>query len=167
MNDVFVSNQDEPLVTAQPIPDPTANSVTAGDDSADDSDTPTGNDPRHQRRVALMQALFAYSFSDSLEGVDPELATDIQAIVAAIPEIDPLLQTHALERPLAEINKVDLAVLRLIVFESKHKKTPPKVLLDEAVELAKEFGTESSPAFVNGVLGTVLIKGPYGEAANS
>ncbi len=115
------------------------------------------DDPRHQRRIALMQALFAYTFTQSFDQVDPELITEIQDIVADLPEIDVQLQAVAPERPLEDINKVDLAILRLIMFESRYKKTPKKVLLDEAVELAKEFGTESSSGFVNGVLGKLLI----------
>jgi N utilization substance protein B len=53
---------------------------------------------------------------------------------------------------------VDLAILRLIVWEAHHKNTPKKVLIDEAVELAKEFGSDSSPRFVNGVLGQLLMQ---------
>jgi N utilization substance protein B len=114
-------------------------------------------DPRHQRRVDRMQALFAYGFSNSYDHVEEDHVNTIKEIAIDIPQIDELLQSAAPERPLQEINKVDLAILRLIMFESRHKKTPKKVLLDEAVELAKEFGTESSPAFVNGVLGKLLI----------
>jgi len=57
------------------------------------------------------------------------------------------------------INIFDLAILRLGVWElavDVDKKVPEKVVIDEAVELAKTFGTESSPGFVNGVLGTIL-----------
>ena len=46
-------------------------------------------------------------------------------------------------------------MLRLAIFELENTKTPPKVIIDEAVEIAKEFGSESSPSFVNGVLGTI------------
>lgn len=114
-------------------------------------------DPRHQRRISRMQALFAYGFSNSFEHVEEEHKDIIQEIIADVPHIDELLQSAAPERPLQDINKVDLAILRLIMFESRHKKTPKKVLLDEAIELAKEYGTDSSPAFVNGVLGKLLI----------
>jgi N utilization substance protein B len=114
-------------------------------------------DPRHQRRISLMQALFAYTFTNSYDQVDPEFVDEVKDIVADLPEINQLLQAVAPERPLEDINKVDLAILQLIMFESRHKKTPKKVLLDEAVELAKEFGTESSSGFVNGVLGKLLI----------
>lgn len=109
-------------------------------------------DPRHLHRATVMQQLFAHSFGTDLS----EEAGEAQEIVAEIPQIDAILQQAAPERPLAEIAKVDLAIMRLIVFESNHKKTPLKVLIDEAVELAKEFGTESSPRFVNGVLAKVL-----------
>jgi N utilization substance protein B len=73
-----------------------------------------------------------------------------------VSEIDAQLAAHAPERPLSEINQVDLAIMRLIVHEAQAGKTPKKVLIDEAIELAKEFGTDSSPKFVNGVLGKVL-----------
>lgn len=81
---------------------------------------------------------------------------EARAILAQSSEIDALLAAHAPERPLAEINQVDLAIMRLVVAESQTGVTPKKVLIDEAVELAKEFGTDSSPKFVNGVLGKVL-----------
>jgi transcription antitermination protein NusB len=51
---------------------------------------------------------------------------------------------------------VDRAILRLAVWELSAGETPPKVVIDEAIELAKEFSTEQSPAFVNGVLDAVL-----------
>ena len=51
---------------------------------------------------------------------------------------------------------VDRNILRLAVWELAHTETPPKVVIDEAIELAKTFSTENSPAFVNGVLDAVL-----------
>jgi transcription antitermination protein NusB len=51
---------------------------------------------------------------------------------------------------------VDRSILRLAVWELTSQPTPPKVVIDEAIELAKEFSTEQSPAFVNGVLDAVL-----------
>jgi len=82
----------------------------------------------------------------------------IRQIIALLPSIDASLQEAAPERPLKDINKVDLAILRVIMFESLQKKTPKKVLINEAVELAKEFGTDSSPKFINGVLGKLLMQ---------
>ncbi len=120
-------------------------------------DTTPQTDPRHQKRAELMQSLFAYTFFDTKgDDTDKTQFEVIQDIIADLPEIDPLIQAQAPERPLSDINKVDLAILRLIMFESRHKKTPIKVLINEAVELAKEFGGETSPKFVNGVLGKLL-----------
>ena len=73
-------------------------------------------------------------------------------------QLDQLVSAVATERPINEINKIDLAILRLCVFEWQEKHTPPKVLIDEAVELAKAFGTDSSYRFVNGALGKIMLK---------
>jgi len=111
-------------------------------------------DPRHLRRIQVMQAVFAFSFYDTDAQKDAFLQaySDLKDLITELPTIDQEIQGLANERPLSDINKVDLAILRSIVFEWKTKRTPKKVLIDEAVELAKEFGTESSPKFVNGVL---------------
>lgn len=119
------------------------------------------NDPRHQKRIRLMQQLFAQTFigggeQDEAEQTKEDLET-IEKILPELTAIDEQIKQHAPERPLADINQVDLAVLRLIVWEAQHKETPKRVLIDEAVELAKEFGSESSPRFVNGVLGKLLM----------
>jgi len=78
-------------------------------------------------------------------------------LLRSLDEIDIVIATKAKERPLAEINKIDLAILRLIVFEWRKKKTAPKILINEAVELARSFGTDSSYRFVNGVLGKIML----------
>ncbi len=129
-----------------------------------DDDDLVKHDERHERRVFLMQLLFAHTFEASdQQYADPELIDEENAkllaeIKQAVPDIDAEIALHAPERPLSEINKVDLAVMRLIIFESRSQKTPKKVLVDEAVELAKEFGSETSAKFVNGVLGKILFK---------
>lgn len=129
-----------------------------------DDDIAVKRDERHERRVFLMQMLFAHTFTkDDEQYLDEELvsASDtkiLAKIQKAAPAIDAEIVKHAPERPLAEINKVDLAIMRLIIFESQTEKTPKKVLVDEAVELAKEFGSETSAKFVNGVLGKILFK---------
>ncbi len=139
----------------------------------------TQPDKRHLRRIKLMQQLFAATFEDKLKespalddldrSSDLEISSDLrlpydndsrqeaERIVEQLSTIDKAIQEHAPERPLSEVNRVDLAILRIIVWESMTKKTPKKVLIDEAVELAKEFGSESSPRFVNGVLGKLLV----------
>jgi N utilization substance protein B len=98
-----------------------------------------------------MDKLFAYSFDSR------QVSPDIQAIVAALPGIDERIRVAAPEWPVDKIAKIDVAVLRLAVFEltvARHE--PPKVVIDEAIELAKEYGNEHSWQFVNGVLGTIL-----------
>lgn len=129
-----------------------------------DDDSAVKRDDRHERRVFLMQLLFAHTFTNKDEQyLDEELMTEsdiklLQAIQKATPAIDQEIIKHAPERPLSEINKVDLAIMRLIIFENQTEKTPKKVLVDEAVELAKEYGSETSAKFVNGVLGKILFK---------
>jgi len=133
------------------------NQLPDGDHVIEKEAQDTNPDPRHQKRIRLMQALFSHSFNQKTDLPDEEQQT-YDKIIASIEEIDPLISEHALERPLPEINRVDLAILRLIIFESKNTKIPVKVAINEAVELAKEFGTESSPRFVNGVLGQILAQ---------
>ena len=119
---------------------------------------PEATDPRHERRIQIMQTLFALMFTGENVQDTGELPyiEEVQAILKNSTAIDAQIVEHAPERPLTEINQIDLAIMRLIVHESQTSQTPKKVLIDEAIELAKEFGTDSSPKFVNGVLGKVL-----------
>lgn len=110
----------------------------------------TSTDPRHLRRREAVKILFAETFTK--QGEVPEL---VQKIIAQKDSLDQEISTAAPEWPIANLNKIDLAILRLAVYELKDEDTPPKVVIDEAVELAKEYGSESSPSFVNGVLGTI------------
>lgn len=114
-------------------------------------------DPRHLHRIKIMQELFSWNFQLSQNTT----SQDVKKIINNIGEIDKILAQSAPQRPLNQINKIDLAILRLAIFELiMEKETPPKVILDEAIELAKEFGSDSSPSFVNGALGqAVKIKG--------
>ncbi len=71
--------------------------------------------------------------------------------------LDKILQPIAPEWPIDQIARMDRIVLRIGVYELLYgSKVPPKVVINEAVELAKSFGGENSSKFVNGVLGTVL-----------
>jgi transcription antitermination protein NusB len=117
-------------------------------------------DYRHQRRIDLMQQLFACTFNEAnlQQCLKDHVGGTLEQILLSVTELDVAIQSVAPERPLADINKVDLAILRLIVFESKHKKTPRKVLIDEAIELAKSFGSDSSPRFINGALAKLLLE---------
>lgn len=112
----------------------------------------TAYDPRHKKRVSIVSELFAESFAGQ---PDTSVATD--KILSKLKVIDPFIKKAAPEFPLDKISKVDLSILRLAVFELViAKKEPPKVIIDEAVELAKTFGGEGSPPFINGVLGTIM-----------
>ena len=116
-------------------------------------------DYRHERRQKFFQQIFAATFTDAnleLARQDASRPT-LAKLIGAIPDLDAEIQTAAPERPLKDINKVDLAILRMTIFESREKKTPKKVLINEAIELAKEFGTESSPKFINGALAKLLL----------
>lgn len=116
-------------------------------------------DPRHQRRVELLQQLFGWSFTpQTLEMALASQQRDAKKLLEALPALDAKIAQAAPERPLSEVNKVDIAILRLILFEAEHSKTPKKVLVDEAIELAKEFGSDSSSKFVNGVLAKLLLE---------
>lgn len=117
------------------------------------NDTPI--DERHQKRVLRMQQLFAYGASHGKSSqLNPQLLAAFAEHEAAI---DKLITEAAPEWPIAQMNQIDLAILRSVLLESILKKTPKKVLINEAVEIAKEYGTDSSPKFINGVLGKILI----------
>jgi len=73
-----------------------------------------------------------------------------------MPLINDLIKKFASKYPLEKVSKVDLSILRLAVYELNfEKKTPPKVVIDEAIELAKELGGEKTFSFVNAVLGKI------------
>jgi transcription antitermination factor NusB len=113
----------------------------------------TARDPRHQQRIKVMQELFAWDFKEANQ-LNSESANRIGE---NIKKIDKYIQDAAPAWPLDKINKIDLAILRLAVFELLiEPKTPPKVIVDEAVELAKEYGSESSSSFINGALGKLI-----------
>ncbi|MCJ7827684.1 transcription antitermination factor NusB [Patescibacteria group bacterium] len=112
-----------------------------------------GNDPRHRRRERIIKSLFEWSFGEIDQPRHPiacEVLTHCQ-------KIDQLISQNAPEWPLEQINKVDLAVLRLALYELViNPSEPKKVIIDEAVELGKKYGSEKSSSFINGVLGTVV-----------
>jgi N utilization substance protein B len=110
----------------------------------------TSTDPRHLRRREAVKFLFAESFT--VQPNPPEL---VQKILKKEKKIDKFISDAAPQWPIDKLNKIDLSILRLAVYELENEDTPPKVVIDEAVELAKEFGSESSSSFINGVLGTI------------
>lgn len=140
----------------------------------------SSKDPRHEARRIALQVLFEWSFNsldvemimkrdlDTLihlenpeEGgkkTDTELATFlVKGVTGDLDKIDKIISGAAPEWPVEQIAKIDLEILRLAIFELYiARNVPPKVSIDEAVELAKEFGGENSSKFINGVLGTVV-----------
>jgi len=99
--------------------------------------------------------------SASWKRADFDLAKIIvKRVVKWYPKIDCLIANAAPEWPLVQIANVDLSVLRLAVAEltRKNASTPYKVIIDEAVELSKEYGGENSSKFINGVLGTIVTR---------
>ena len=110
-------------------------------------------DPRHKKRQKTVEDLFKQSFHN--QRIDRET----KKILANLEAVDNNIKKAAPELPIDKINKVDLAILRLAIFELLiEKKEPPKVIIDEAIELAKEYGGETSPSFINGALGNIIAQ---------
>lgn len=131
---------------------------------------------RHLSRSIVMQSLYEWDFSgkkpDDLQGIvekniqefGPGLEDQtfiwqlVTGTVQHLDEIDKIIEKAAPEWPLDQITIVDRNVLRMGLFEliyGNKEEVPPKVAINEAIELAKTFGGESSGKFINGVLGTV------------
>ena len=109
----------------------------------------TALDPRHKKREALVKYLYAASFR-------PRVTDAIKPIWKNLSTIDPLIVAAAPEWPISKLNPIDLAILRLAIWELVvDKQAPVKVIIDEAIELAKAFGGDTSPGFINGVLGNI------------
>lgn len=131
---------------------------------------------RHLGRIIALQTLYEHDFrtqaddnSFSLEEalsrniarykstVDdtPFVERLVNGTVGNLADIDNILQPIAPEWPIDQIARMDRVILRMGLFELKYESaTPPKVVINEAVELAKAFGGDNSSKFINGVLGT-------------
>jgi N utilization substance protein B len=107
-------------------------------------------DPRHKKRQKIVESLFKYDFHK-------QIVNDItKKILSHRKYIDKQIEAAAPEFSIDKINRIDLAILRLAVYELLVEKTQPvKVIIDEAIELAKEYGGDSSPSFINGALGNI------------
>jgi N utilization substance protein B len=111
----------------------------------------TALDPRHRRRQKIVEDLFKVEFHKQ------PITAPSKEVMNELKLIDEKITVAAPEFPIDKINKVDLAILRLAIYELLiSKKEPPKVIIDEAIELAKEYGGETSPAFINGALGKII-----------
>jgi N utilization substance protein B len=123
-----------------------------------------------------MQSLYEWDFRGQDNNVLPDLVAQntkefgpgmeddtfiknlVDGVIGHIQKIDQIIEKAAPEWPIDQIAMVDRNVLRLGIYEllfGDYKEVPPKVAINEAIELAKSFGGESSGKFVNGVLGTI------------
>lgn len=110
-------------------------------------------DLRHQKRIKILQQLYSYFFSPNQKIDFDEKTLDI---IGHQDKINRYINRFSVKFKVEKIAKVDLAILQLAIYELMfEKKEPFKAIIDEAVELAKEFGSEKSYAFVNAILGKV------------
>lgn len=131
---------------------------------------------RHLQRSIAMQTLFEWDFQGrkneqslnmlkrNLEefapGVDDTVFAHhlVEGTLREQKTIDTLIEKCAPEWPLEQVTVIDRNILRLGIYElmyGNYDEVPPKVAINEAIELAKSFGSDASPRFVNGVLGTI------------
>ncbi len=113
------------------------------------------DDPRHKARVEALKTLFEKSFRPQ---VDLPKGSIAKRVFENKQKIDRLIKKTAPAWPIAQIAPVDLTIIRLATWELlyKDKKEPYKAIVDEAVEMAKEYGSDTSASFVNGVLGSII-----------
>lgn len=115
-------------------------------------------DPRHQKRIEIVQNLFAASYKAKSSLPYPE-DDKTREILKSLNKIDQLIETYAKKFPIDKIAKTDLAILRMSVYDlTVEKKLPAKVVINEAVELSKELSGEKSYGFVNAILGHIYEK---------
>jgi len=131
---------------------------------------------RHLARTVAMQSLYEWDFNNkksnllqlaghNIDQSAPGLKEDkfvfdlVAGVEKNLPAIDKIITETAPEWPMNQINIIDRNILRLGILELVFlKEVPPKVAINEAVELGKVFGGDSSGKFVNGVLGTLYRK---------
>lgn len=129
---------------------------------------------RTKARSVALQVLFEVDITSHPTGVvlrerlndnafDKDLIEFIQTIVmgvtSRIVELDSFIAQHAPEWPLEQIAIIDRNILRMALWEvAIFKNTPLKVSINEAIELAKSYGSESSSRFINGVLGSLAVR---------
>lgn len=127
---------------------------------------------RRRARVLALQTLYEVDSAGHAPGVSlanrlsddplsPEGASFAQALVNGVtehlPTLDQLIKRYAPEWPLDQMAVIDRNILRIAIYElGPGELTPIKVAINEAVELSKLFGSESSPRFINGVLGALV-----------
>ncbi len=137
---------------------------------------------RHLARTIAMQTLFAWDFNgkknetiealidENFENFAPQfddggfVRETVKSIIDHSEEIDNYIRRYATEWPLEQITIVDRNVLRIGIYELLYSENiPPRVAINEAIEIAKAFGGESSGKFINGVLGAIYKDMPEAE----
>ena len=122
---------------------------------------------RRKGRILAFQALYAWDTADSKNSALKDLldfsweenrpsVTFSRLLVAGAVEniktVDSMIRKHLLHWDFSRVNSVDKALLRLGVYELLFQTAPPRVVIDEAVEISREYGTDDSYRFINGVL---------------
>jgi len=108
-----------------------------------------------------IQFILDYHFREN--EIEPKLREFVSSIVSGITpyinQIDHIIANHAPEWPLDQVATIDRNIIRIALWEFAISKcSPVKVAINEAVELAKVYGSESTPRFINGVLGSLVSK---------
>jgi N utilization substance protein B len=104
--------------------------------------------------------------SAGAEGATRQFANQLfEGAVRERETIDPLLIAHATHWRIDRMASIDRNILRLAVYELRVTDTPPAVVIDEAVELAKKFSTAEAPPFINGILDAIRKAGKTSAAA--
>jgi N utilization substance protein B len=130
--------------------------------------------PRTRARSVALQALYEIDIAGHPPGqviqerieeaeLDESLANFSRAIVLGIvpivDKLDAFIAEHAPEWPLDQVAIIDRNIIRIALWEfAIYSKTPIKVAINEAVEMAKSYGSDSTPRFVNGVLGSLASR---------
>ena len=130
---------------------------------------------RHLSRSIVLQSLYEWDFYDKKGNLKDIIERDIkdfgpgledldfiyklsEGVQTHMPDMDVIIEKAAPEWPIAQISIIDRNVLRIGLYEllyADKQEVPPKVAINEAIELAKTFAGQTSGKFVNGVLGTV------------
>ena len=109
----------------------------------------------HLPEVVLLERFLETPLEDSLVDFTRQIVLGILPIIS---ELDTIIARHAPEWPLDQVAIIDRNILRIALWEiAVSDQTPVKVAINEAVELGKVFGSESTPRFVNGVLGSLAL----------
>ncbi len=107
----------------------------------------------HPYGVVLAERLEENPMDESLAGFTSEI---VLGVLSMVDRLDSFIAQHAPEWPLEQVAVIDRNILRIALWEfAIHESTPIKVAINEAIELAKLYGSDSTPRFVNGVLGSL------------